>query len=489
MKKVSIKFRITLWFTTFMIVLTVGVIAVLSNVSTRVVKNNAKNALVETVESAAAALYEAGGMTDEFDDSIDGVSIVVYDEEGNLLGGTVPDGFTFNEETSDLVESMSITEYDELGEKPEEGSEEGKTKSDFSGDGSFGREEEKRVMEVKSEDESWYVYTINITLSSGLQLQVRGIVSCDGEYRTYEMSLKLFLFGLPVFIVLFGLGGYLLIYRAFRPINKIIEAAERIGESQNLSQRISLGEGTDEIHALAHAFDRMFDRLEGAFEKEKQFTSDASHELRTPTSVILSQCEFALENASTLEEAKEAIEKIMGQGKKMSSLISQLLMLARAEHEGKNLNFEQINISELAEIVTENQREVLDLKNITITEDISPALFVWGDETLLMRLLMNLIDNGVKYGKKNGHLDVHLYRDKDKIILTVTDDGIGIATENLNKIWDRFYQVDPSRNAANNSMGLGLSMVQWIARAHNGEVRAESQLGQGTTFTITLPAL
>ncbi len=476
MRRMSIKLRITLWFTTFMIVLTAALFLVLSNVSNRVAKNDVKNSLVETVEEAAAMLQEQGSLNSDYTDTLKDISVVVYDEEGNLIFGTLPDSFTENESANEEEDF-----YED--EKPS-----------GSGLGFFGRNEEQHVSEVKTDTAVFYVYRMEVTVSDQ-KLQLQGIMSADSSFHTSEVMIHLLIYGIPVFMLLFGFGGYWLIYQAFRPINQIIKAADLIGEGQDLSKRINLttkkqeAAVKDEIYALANSFDKMFDRLEDAFRKEKQFTSDASHELRTPTSVILSQCEFALENANTLEEAKEAIEKIMGQARKMSSLISQLLMLARAEQEGKNLSFEQINLSELTELVVESQREAMDEKKIEIVQDITPDLYVRGDETMLMRLIMNLTDNGVKYGRKDGHLKVSLKKKENEVILQVTDDGIGIAADNINRIWDRFYQVDPSRNAANNSMGLGLSMVRWITNAHHGMVTVESTLGKGTAFTVILPAI
>ena len=229
-------------------------------------------------------------------------------------------------------------------------------------------------------------------------------------------------------------------------MRQITATAEQIGGGRDLTQRIALGEGRDEIYTLAAAFDRMFDRLQSAFDRERQFTSDASHELRTPTAVIISQCEYALENAQTLDEAQAALGSVLEQAKRMSSLISQLLTLSRADRGQAKLNLELINLSELSEMVTEQIREQAVPFDIAVTSEIQPDILIRGDETMLMRMLLNLMENGLKYGRPGGHLSLSLYRLGDNAVGEITDDGIGISQEHLGKIWERFYQADPSRS-------------------------------------------
>ena len=154
-----------------------------------------------------------------------------------------------------------------------------------------------------------------------------------------------------IFVLFAAVGGYFITRRAFQPVRRIIQTAREIGEGNDLSRRIALGQGRDEVYTLAAEFDSMFARLEKAFEREKQFTSDASHELRTPTTVIISQCEYALERAKTLDEAREALHAILNQAEKMAVMISQLLMLARADKAHGKMQFETVNLSDLAMMV------------------------------------------------------------------------------------------------------------------------------------------
>ena len=262
-----------------------------------------------------------------------------------------------------------------------------------------------------------------------------------------------------------------------------------IQESSDLSQRIHLetgGQTKDEIYHLAATFDRMLDRLENSFEAEKQFSNDASHELRTPIAVIMAQCEYSLKRDTSPEEIHSSLSVILDQSRKMSTLINQLLTLARADRGTAKLDFERINVSDITCMVALEQEALAEKRGITIHQEITPDLYADVDETLFMRLWINLISNSIKYGKEGGSIRVVLRASESRIIGQVIDDGIGISPEALPKIWDRFYQVNPSRSDGSSS-GLGLSMVKWIISAHNGDITADSVPGTGSRFTFSIP--
>ena len=229
----------------------------------------------------------------------------------------------------------------------------------------------------------------------------------------------------------------------------------------------------------------MFDKLQAVFERERQFTSDASHELRTPASVIIAQCEYALAHARSEEDRNEALEEVLKQARRMSALIGQLLAFARADQGKAKLNEERLNLSELAQRVMEQVAELAEEKNISVTGNITQNIYVNGDETLLIHLIFNLLENGVKYGRQNGNLHVSLHEDDLNVICTVTDDGIGIGQEDIHKIWERFYRAEYSRSSE--GFGLGLPMCKYIVQAHGGEIFATSTLEAGSTFRFTIP--
>lgn len=450
MKKISIKLKITLWFTLFMTLSVVVCLFFLFSVGEKTMMSNSRHELTSAVtESLGEIEFDDGEL--EIDDDVDayrnGIHLSIYTSGNTLLFGSIPRGFPSDSSVS-------------AGE----------------------------VTTVTAGDHSWYVYELAQDMEHYGNIRIRGIVDTDYTGTAFAILLRLAVIALPFLVLVAAGGGFLIVCRAFSPVKHISETALQIGRDGDLSKRINLGKGTDEIHALADTFDSMFDRLQTAFENEKQFTSDASHELRTPTSVIISQCEYALKNARTVEETKDALEKVLAQAQKMSGLISQLLTLARSDKKLQGFHCELLNLSELAEIICEQQQEKAAEKGITLQTDIEPALLIQGDETMLMRLLINLIDNGIHYGKTNGNLFVSLKKYDGQLIGAVRDDGIGIAPEHLEKVWERFYQVDSSRNPNNNSCGLGLSMVKWIVNVHGGTIRVQSTLGKGSIFIFTLPA-
>lgn len=338
---------------------------------------------------------------------------------------------------------------------------------------------------VESGGHSWYLYDEQITVEDYGPVWVRSIAAADAFNSTLGTLGKTALLVLPVFVVLAAVCGYLLTRRAFAPVRQITQTAREIGEGGDLSRRIGLTGRKDEIHTLAAEFDAMFARLEQAFDREKQFTDDASHELRTPTAVILSQSEYALQNTHPQGETRAALESIHTQAARMAALLSQLLMLARADKGRQVVQREPVDLSELVEMVAETEAEQAEARNITVQTALEPGVTVQGDETLLMRLLINLTENAIRYGRPGGQVKLTLRRQDGEAVGTVEDDGIGIAPEDLDKIWQRFWQADPARSGG--GAGLGLSMVRWIAGAHGGRVTVQSEPGKGSIFTFFLP--
>ena len=290
---------------------------------------------------------------------------------------------------------------------------------------------------------------------------------------------------LPLAVIVSGLGAYLLARSTFRPIDRMIRTVGEISEGRDLSRRIGLPPGRDEISRLGQAFDNMFARLETSFESEKQFTSDASHELRTPVAVILAQCEDARRHAQDPAQYTEAIDVIERQAGRMRDLIAQLLQMTRLEQGTQRANFEQADLSGLVEVLCEEQPALPH--GVTIRADVQPGVEAWLDVTLISRLLQNLIDNAARYGRENGHIWVTLRRVEGEVLLSVRDDGIGIPADRLERIWQRFYQVESARGAGGGA-GLGLTMVRQIAALHGGTVTVDSREGEGSCFTLRFPA-
>ncbi|MED0872671.1 HAMP domain-containing sensor histidine kinase [Bacillus mobilis] len=452
MKKLSIKMRVTLWYTGLVVIIMALVLAFILTSSDKVVLFNMKNQLKNTVKDSIEDIkYKHGQLEidDEFETLEDGVNILIYSKQGELLVGHNPAGFN----------------------------KQGLLKSD-------------EIQIIKNGNKEWIVYDFLYHAGDDEQVWVRGIMTMNQLSSTMNTIILVTLITFPLLILIAAVGGYFITQRAFRPVKQMSDSASEIGDGKDLSKRINLqGSSKDEIYHLAQTFDKMFERLETSFESEKQFTSDASHELRTPTSVIISQCEYALSQRNNPKEMEESLEVILRQSRKMSSLISQLLLLARADQGNHDtFQFECINMSELTEIVVEELSLMVQEASIDLTTNIEEDLFIKADQTLMMRLLMNLLTNAIAYGKENGIVNIQLFRDETNIIGKVSDNGIGISEEHITKIWERFYRVDAARTSSNiGNTGLGLSMVKWIVELHGGEITVESKLGEGSTFTFKLP--
>ena len=430
-----------------MILLVFSSLAIVFYISENIIHSSVRTYLKDVVIHRLDYLTIKNGeiiIDSNFDTMIQNVEIAIYDKDFKFLYGNSPNGFEMDNR---------------------------KSKDD-------------KIMIIRSNNQKWYVYNKTIELGSYGKVWIRGVMPNIGQSSAIETVIQISFVILPFFLILSAIGGYIITKNAFTPIEKIRRIAEKINEGNDLSQRINLGKGDDELHTLANTFDVMFDRLQTSFENEVQFTSDVSHELRTPITVILTQAEYGKGYISSVEEAQKSFGIIEKEGQKMSKLVSQLLTLARMERRRQKLNLENINLSELIEMTVETQTLSAKSKNIKIITKIMPEIYANIDEMMIMRVFTNLISNAISYGKQNGTVIVELFLKEDKIISKISDDGIGISEDKLDKIWLRFYQVDPSKNGDNS--GLGLSMVKKIVELHKGEIFVESELGKGTTFTIIL---
>ena len=450
MTKLSIKAKVTLWYALLMISVIGLVLAVIFYVGNTVLTSSIESRLFEVVEDSLQEIgYDEGDFEVEEENWMieEGVYISFYTTDGHFIDGNTAPNFTYNVAFSaGEIQTVSIA----------------------------GR--------------GWAVYDRLIYIDGYGNAWIRGIASFSEAESTIQTMVNVSLIILPFMVIIAIVGGYFITRKAFSPVRKITDSAESITDGNELSRRINLGKGKDEIYTLASTFDRMFDRLESSFETEKQFTSDVSHELRTPIAVIISQCEYALESAESEQELLGALKVIMGQSQKMSRLIAQLLFLSRSDRKTQPLTIEEVNMSALTEVVIEEQKILADKKNITIHQEIEPDLILQADETMIMSMLINLIANAIKYGKQGGYVFVQLRETGNQIEGVIRDNGIGISESDQSKIWTRFYQVDTARTSEKEGgIGLGLAMVKWIIESHKGTISLESALSKGSTFTFVLP--
>jgi signal transduction histidine kinase len=298
-------------------------------------------------------------------------------------------------------------------------------------------------------------------------------------------NLKLIIFiAIPLYIIFASLGGLFLADRALRPIDDITKTAGEISRG-DIKQRLKKPKTKDEVGRLVITFNEMLDKLESFIKKERQFTADVSHELRTPLAVISAEAEHLLSNLPEKSEETSSLKKILKESKKMSYMVSQLLMLYRSEEGKYELSYEVLDLNVIAEEIVNEYKDIAVEKEINIKLKTETQLKIKADQTLITRLLVNLIDNAIRYSSKKGYIKVSLLKEKDFAVIRVSDNGNGISEEDLPCIFDRFYQADKSRGTEGS--GLGLSIVKWIAEAHKGTIEVESKLSQGSTFTAKLP--
>src|SRR6266571_2362060 len=328
-------------------------------------------------------------------------------------------------------------------------------------------------------------------------LLVVGIPS-DNSNRLRDL-LSVLAMTLPLMILLSSTGGYWLAGRAMRPVQAITRTARQISET-DLHRRLKLKQ-RDELGELAATFDGMLDRLEAAFERQRQFTADASHELRTPLSIVDLEAERALAKEHTSQEYRQAITTIQEENRRMTRLVNDLLVLARADASQTRLRHEPVDLSEVVVDTVERLASLAQQAGMMIKVAPLPELTILGDRVYLVQLLTNIIENALKYGSGKGrYVDINLVQQHKQgqawAVLSVCDDGPGIAGEHLPHLFERFYRVDKTRTHSQElspwheqpaGNGLGLSIAQWIAQEHGGEITVRSAPGRGSVFEIWLP--
>ena len=316
---------------------------------------------------------------------------------------------------------------------------------------------------------------------------IRGVESLNSTMLLGWSAIVIMLVLIPLILLLTALGGYYITKKAFNPVNNIVKTANDISAQKDISKRIEIAPDSkeDELHHLSVTLNKMLDKIENLIKQEKQFTSDASHELRTPISVILAQGEYLLDIAKD-EKEKELAQTIVDKSKQISKLVSRLLLLARIDQNRQKFNKEKVDLGVIIDVAVDSMKELAAQKDILLFSNVPEGTIVDADESLLLSAITNLISNGIKYGNESGHVSVSALKFGDKTEIIVADNGVGISEEHIDKIWTRFYRVDDVRNDEYGSSGLGLAMVKSIIELHSGEITVKSTPGHGTEFRIVL---
>lgn len=432
LSKIPVSIRVTVWFSSVIVILFLIILSSLILIEDKVVNDLSQKELVEAVEE----IYED---PEKFENFNDGIYYIKYNEQNEIIAGKFPKDF-------DIALAFSI--------------------------------EDINIYQVENKKFLYY--------DTRLQDEddwIRGIYPLGKVQKEIETLWNIAIALSVLFLIFVVIVGYRIIKNAFKPVKQISDTALKIKRSKDFSNRIKLEDSNDdEIHKMASTFNEMLDTVEEVFIHEKQFSSDVSHELRTPITVILAQSDYALQYSDTFEEAKESLEVINRHAKRMTNLINQIMELSKLERQ-KEIEKEKINLSNIVLQLLGDYKPLLESKNLNLVYNVEKDLRIQGNKIMLERVFLNILMNAVKFTKTN--IEVSLTREDKTAVLKIRDDGIGISEENKKFIWERFFQVNDSRNKEENKgSGLGLSMVKKIVDLHSATIDLESELEQGTCFTI-----
>ena len=449
MKKItSIKTRITIWYTTLMFVLIVVVLSLVGGLSYQLsIDSVEKDVILQVTQVRESLSKRQPGVFEIIESKEEFKNVSIYEMDGKYIVGQ------YN--------------YDVVSIPFEEG---------------VPRKE-------NIDGKEYIVYDARTPGPPGRHggFWIRGVESVNSTMLLGRSAIIIMLILIPLILLLTALGGYYITKKAFNPVNNIVKTANDISAQKDISKRIEIAPDSkeDELHHLSVTLNKMLDKIENLIKQEKQFTSDASHELRTPISVILAQGEYLLD-ISKDEKEKELAQTIVDKSKQVSKLVSRLLLLARIDQNRQKFNKEKVDLGVIIDVAVDSMKELAAQKEILLFSNVPEGTIVDADESLLLSAITNLISNGIKYGKESGHVSVSTSKLGDRTEIVVADNGVGISAEHIDKIWTRFYRVDDVRNDEYGSSGLGLAMVKSIIELHDGEISVKSELGQGTEFRIVL---
>lgn len=293
----------------------------------------------------------------------------------------------------------------------------------------------------------------------------------------------------PLIIATAGVAAFLFLGRTQRQLGEITTEVAAITDGRSLHRRLALSEDTTDFSDLVTTLNAMISRLETSFGGLRRFTADASHELKTPLTVLRADVERAMMDSSSQTERMIALEEALQEVRRMTDLVESLLTLARADEGRFDLHLEQVDLKSLAQDVYETALILGEAQGVTVNLPFTADVVVMGDPTRLRQLFLNLVTNAIKYTPPGGKVELGLGRHPDNVTFAVRDTGIGISAVDFPHIFERFWRADRvrSRMSERGGFGLGLAISQWIAQAHGGTLTASSRLGRGSLFTVTLP--
>jgi two-component system OmpR family sensor kinase len=329
----------------------------------------------------------------------------------------------------------------------------------------------------------------DVPLSDNARYRVYAALSTREIARALESIAWTMVVVSPFLVAVSVIFAWLISGRVFRPIDRIIDQVEAITDGRSLHRRLAIGAAGEELARLSATLNAFIERIETSFGALRRFTADASHELKTPLTVMRADVERAMNPSSNETDQAVALEEALQQVTRMADLVDSLLTLARADEGRFDLFREPVELAPLAREVVETARLLGEDAGLVIQAPHVENAEVLGDLTRLRQLFLNLVTNAIKYTPRGGTVEITLHRDDEVVRFAVRDTGIGIAAADLPYVFERFWRADRVRSRASErgGFGLGLAISHWIAQAHGGTLDVQSRLGRGSTFTVTLP--
>ena len=340
-----------------------------------------------------------------------------------------------------------------------------------------------QVLELYEDGYSWYIQDSRLQIEGMEDVWLRVYMSANVNENSFRSVVSSGAWMLPLSALLALLGGYLITARAFRPVKEMSTLAASIAGGGDLSRRVGFGgSGADELHTLADTLNAMLGRLEGAFQRESRFASDAAHELRTPLGAMRMQGEYALSRENA-QEKDEAVGRMLEKAEEMQALVDHLLMIARMDAGEIDMS-EPCDLEAMLAQIAEDMNMVAMERGASIETKLAPCV-TRGSRSMLSRIAVNLLDNAVRYGREGGLIRLTLENDGCNAVIRVQDDGPGMSEAEIEHAFERFWRADASRSSS--GTGIGLAIVQAAAHAHGGEAAVQSEKGRGCTFTVKIP--
>ncbi|HLK61856.1 MAG TPA: heavy metal sensor histidine kinase [Bryobacteraceae bacterium] len=320
----------------------------------------------------------------------------------------------------------------------------------------------------------------------GITCLILAVQPLDSVAASLQVVRRVLFVGMPLLLALAGVGGYWLTTRRLAPLSWMAEQAHRI-TGNNLDTRLEIGNAAQELSMLSESFNELLSRLDQSFAGMKRFVADASHELRTPISVIRGEADVALSHERSPAEYRETLAIILDESRRLSRLVDDLLNLARADAGHVRIQPQDLYLNDLLADCCRSVQSLASARKIHLECQPAGDVPYRGDEELLRRLVVNLLDNAIRYTPPGGKVSAGLEANGNEVRVRVADTGIGIGPDAAPHVFERFYRADKARSRADGGFGLGLAIVKWIAESHHGAVELSSQPEMGSVFTVTLP--